>query len=258
MADILSPAALDRALISAAPATVVHLAADMNFYPSSEARLTETNVAGTRNLLDACAARFAGRKIRLVYVSSTEAVGEVCGGAASEGHPWQAWGIMESQAGRVEEARRIFAKGVEADPHSAPTLNAWARMEASNMCYAAARQLYAKATEADPTHTQSWQSCAVMEGRLRQFGEARRLFRLSVASNPTHAQAWQAWACMEFKAGGADAARDLFQKGVNAYPCHVAVWQAWADMEKKIGDWEQGPACSLPETATVDLCGRTL
>lgn len=87
MADVLSPVALDRALISAAPATVVHLAADMDFYPSSEARLTETNVAGTRNLLDACAARFAGRKIRLVYVSSTEAVGEVCGGAASEGHP---------------------------------------------------------------------------------------------------------------------------------------------------------------------------
>ena len=101
-------------------------------------------------------------------------------------------------------------------------------------------------------------SWAVMEGRLRQFGEARRLFRLSVASNPTCAQACQAWACMEFKAGDADAARDLFQKGVNADPCHVAVWQAWADMEKNIGDWEQGPACSLPETATVDLCGRTL
>lgn len=56
---------------------VVHLAADMDFFPSEPNRLVRVNVEGTRNLLRACAGEARARGIRLpfVYLSSTEAIG---------------------------------------------------------------------------------------------------------------------------------------------------------------------------------------
>jgi Tfp pilus assembly protein PilF len=73
------------------------------------------------------------------------------------------------------------------------------------------------------------------------------LEQYAVETDPQCAHAWQAWACMERRAGDIARARTLFQKGVNADPTHIPVWQAWADMEADVGEWGQGPACTLPE-----------
>lgn len=56
---------------------LIHLAADMDFFPSDVTRLIKTNVEGTRNLLEACAreAESKRRTMRFVYVSSTEVIG---------------------------------------------------------------------------------------------------------------------------------------------------------------------------------------
>lgn len=166
----------------------------------------------------------------------------------SHAYVWQAWGIMEQHLKQFDDAREKFQRGVSADPYSAPTWNAWARMEASQGNVDEARRLYKRATEADAQHSQSWQAWAVLEGRQGELESARALFKHVVTAHPTCAPAWQAWACMEYKAGHTDVARTLFQKGVNADPSHIAVWQAWADMENEIGEWWQGPACSLPST----------
>eukprot|EP00177_Eucheuma_denticulatum_P008053 GFKZ01014663.1.p1 GENE.GFKZ01014663.1~~GFKZ01014663.1.p1 ORF type:complete len:383 (-),score=42.70 GFKZ01014663.1:1613-2761(-) len=69
---------------------VIHLAAEMDFFPSDSATLIRANVDGTRNVLEACAKESArrGTKIRFVYVSSTEAVGCTDGmGKADESAP---------------------------------------------------------------------------------------------------------------------------------------------------------------------------
>lgn len=61
---------------------VVHLAAEMDFFPKDVSKVIQSNVEGTRNLLEACAreSKASGSKIRFVYVSSTEAIGPTDGG----------------------------------------------------------------------------------------------------------------------------------------------------------------------------------
>ncbi|CAN8062373.1 unnamed protein product [Agarophyton chilense] len=69
---------------------VVHLAADMDFFPKKRKKLATVNVKGTENLLNACAseAEALKRKIRFVYVSSTEAIGRTDGvSKADETYP---------------------------------------------------------------------------------------------------------------------------------------------------------------------------
>ncbi|PXF44697.1 UDP-glucose 4-epimerase [Gracilariopsis chorda] len=68
---------------------VVHLAAEMDFFPKNKENLLSVNVDGTRNLLEACAceAESSKRNIRFVYVSSTEAIGTTDGvSKADESH----------------------------------------------------------------------------------------------------------------------------------------------------------------------------
>lgn len=69
---------------------VVHLAADMNFFSKDKSALFQTNVSGTRNLLEACSREAAkrNRAMRFVYVSSTEVFGSTDGlGKAGEDAP---------------------------------------------------------------------------------------------------------------------------------------------------------------------------
>lgn len=69
---------------------VIHLAADVDFFARDVSHLMRVNVDGTRNLLEACARESSrtSRKIRFVYVSSTEAVGCTDGlGRADETAP---------------------------------------------------------------------------------------------------------------------------------------------------------------------------
>lgn len=69
---------------------LIHLAADMDFFKKDTASLMRTNVEGTRNLLEACAREMErkGKRMRFVYVSSTEAVGCTEGfGIADEDTP---------------------------------------------------------------------------------------------------------------------------------------------------------------------------
>ncbi len=42
---------------------------------------------------------------------------------------WQAWALMEKEAGNVEEARALFRKATEVNPPDAPSWQAWALME---------------------------------------------------------------------------------------------------------------------------------
>ncbi len=71
--SILDPAALDRAVSGCD--LVIHLAAYLGVYRSDTDRVTclDVNIAGTRNLLDACVAHGVGR---VVFASSSEVYGE--------------------------------------------------------------------------------------------------------------------------------------------------------------------------------------
>lgn len=170
------------------------------------------------------------------------------GAEANPRHPyiWQAWGIMEHRCKNIEAARKYFQQGVELNPNNGPTWGAWARLEAGVGNIDKARDLYNKAAKMDTRNSKSLHAWAVLEGKQGNLEMARKLFRKVVAANPTSAPAWQAWACMEEGVDNIETARELFQKGVDADPTHIAVWQAWKQMEDRLGEWDMGPACSLP------------
>ena len=67
---------------------VVHLAANMDFYPSDGKRLIEENTKATRNLLDACVheSSKSSTRTRFIFVSSTEAIGATGPEPADETH----------------------------------------------------------------------------------------------------------------------------------------------------------------------------
>ncbi|NHJ14535.1 MAG: NAD-dependent epimerase/dehydratase family protein [Candidatus Thorarchaeota archaeon] len=70
--DMLDERSLEGAV--AGQDAVIHLAAYFDFYPSDEELMFETNVQGTKNLVNAC----LGTTVeRFVYCSSTEAIGPV-------------------------------------------------------------------------------------------------------------------------------------------------------------------------------------
>lgn len=115
VADILDVSSLHDAVRGITH--VVHLAADMDFFPEDPGRLTRTNVEGTRNLLQACATEASRSKmpLRFVYISSTEAIGPVddLGRPGSEMDPCQPdcqYGISKAMA---EDVVREFSSQLQ-------------------------------------------------------------------------------------------------------------------------------------------------
>ncbi len=95
--DIRDRQAVSRTIASIAPGQVIHLAA-VHFIPYCNAHpieATEINIAGTINILDACAS--AG-SVRQVFVASTAAVYPIASGALGEEHeigPLDIYGITK-------------------------------------------------------------------------------------------------------------------------------------------------------------------
>ena len=172
---------------------------------------------------------------------------------------WQAWAVMEGQAGRdvgsidIEyTARWLFKKAAEVDPQHVHVWQAWAVMEGqagrnvgSIDTEYTARWLFKKAAEVDPQHVHVWQAWAVMEGQAgRNIGSidieysARWLFKRASDVEPQNGTVWQAWAGMEAKIWNfgriedAYTARWLLKKATDAVPDDAMTWTQWADLEK--------------------------
>lgn len=95
---------------------VIHLAAEVDFFPKHPDALIATNVEGTRNLLEACEheASGTGRRIQFIYVSSTEAIGPIahhtCPATESDRcAPDCAYGRSKALAEKVVLAKRDSA-----------------------------------------------------------------------------------------------------------------------------------------------------
>ncbi|MCH8239982.1 MAG: SIR2 family protein, partial [Proteobacteria bacterium] len=82
----------------------------------------------------------------------------------------------DRRAGRdIEHVRKLYAYSTTADPSDAPSWQAWALMEKEAGEIETARGLFEKATQADPSDAPSWQAWALMEVSLENYSEAKRL-----------------------------------------------------------------------------------
>ena len=156
----------------------------------------------------------------------------------ASGALWQAWALMEQRLGDVEEARRLFALGLQATPKNRYLWLAWAQLEAEAGAAAKARELFAAGAALNGRDAPLLQAWAVMEAGQGSLGAARALFARAARADASHQPVWQAWGVMEFRAGNADSARTLFQRGVWADPRSLdaaRLFQAWAVLEERAG-----------------------
>ncbi len=116
--------------------------------------------------------------------------------------------------GRIEEARRLFERAVQADPKNAPTLQAWALLEKEQGRIDEARRLFERAAQADPKHAPTLQAWALLEKEEGRIDEARRLFERAVQADPKHAPTLQAWALLEAQNGRPDQAEIILRRGL--------------------------------------------
>jgi tetratricopeptide (TPR) repeat protein len=87
------------------------------------------------------------------------------------GRTYQAWGIMEKEAGNKNEARELFAKAIKAGDKHAPAYQAWAILEKEEGNIDKARELFAKAVEVDDKQAPAYQACPVRRKTLAELTE---------------------------------------------------------------------------------------
>ena len=152
-------------------------------------------------------------------------------------HLYQSLGVMAAERGRVQEAREHFREGTrtEAGAQSAALWQAWAVLEAQQGHGEVARKLFQRGLQADPENRYVWLSWAVYEAQEGYIDRARRLLIKGRRLNPGDPPLLQALARLEATAGNIDLARTLFEQGSKLDPLHQANWQAWA-----LAEWKDG------------------
>jgi len=143
---------------------------------------------------------------------------------------------MERQAGRIDEAFKLLARGVRANPKNTWVLQALALLEWERGNVEQADALFGKAMALKPWDGALYQTYAVLLQKSGNVQRARDLFKQGSLLAPRHAALWQAWALMEAEAGKTAEARALFQQGVwgaGSSPKVHNLWQAWGLLEAK-------------------------
>jgi Tfp pilus assembly protein PilF len=171
---------------------------------------------------------------------------------------------MEKQLGKHEVARKLYQRGMEANPHLASLYNSWGSMERSLGKIGKARTLFETGLEKDPKSVRLHLSLAILEDvsgnteaarcilnkgisieyenahlhhalglleyKRHELGEAREQFRVAVEVDPGFTMAWLSWGRMEEELGNLQLARSRYREGCQTPGGRgsVQLWQAWA------------------------------
>lgn len=149
---------------------------------------------------------------------------------------WHAWAVLEVKEGNCDQARKLFQRGLAADPDNKYVWLSWAVFEAREGYVQRARSLLMRGCKLNPGDPPLLQALARLEAADGNMRIARTLFEQGTKLDPMHQANWQAWALAEYKAGYVDRARELFQRGVWASPrsknaCRL--FQAWGLLEER-------------------------
>jgi len=125
---------------------------------------------------------------------------------------WQAWADLERSLGRLNVARKLYRKGLEANPYLPSLL--------------------------EPGNAFLLHALGMVEYKAGDIARAREAFRAAVTANMDHTQSWLAWAQLEEAQGNIDVARSNYVLGCKSRGSRgsVQLWQAWARMEEQHTD----------------------
>lgn len=141
---------------------------------------------------------------------------------------WQAWGVLETREGNLDEARRIFQEGIwacaqltggQSGGYSCARLwQAWGVLEAKVGDYAAARRCFNRALDADKRNMAAMTAWTLMEESIGNFDDARVIFERSLRqfepSTTEKKRLWTAYEAMETRTGNQIAAQEVYRRAV--------------------------------------------
>ena len=156
---------------------------------------------------------------------------------------WAAWGYLETRAGNVSRARKLFDAAIVVDETHAAAWHKWGMLEMRQGNFLRARDLWtrgiAKCRRApQKSNTYLYCSLAVMAAELGKLGEARSWFEEGTRTNLGRASCalWHAWAMVEARIGDASAVRFLFKRALQANPRSRYAYLAWGMWERAQGN----------------------
>jgi len=159
---------------------------------------------------------------------------------------WTAWGYLETRAGNVARARKLFDAAIVVDECHAAAWQNWGLLERGQGNYLRARDLWMKGIQLcrrtpQRSNPYLYNSLACLAAELGKTEEARAWFEegTRTAEGGSSVALWQAWAVMEARQGDATAVRYLFKKALQASPKSRYAHLAWALWERKQGNRPQ-------------------
>ncbi|KAJ8605139.1 hypothetical protein CTAYLR_000470 [Chrysophaeum taylorii] len=162
----------------------------------------------------------------------------------TNGQALVASGMFEAGAGRVDAARRLFRRAVEANPRNAASYAAWAKVEEHERPRDA-RRFYAAAHAAHPSNTRALTSWARFE--LRQGNASAAVEILHKATRVRTGRGGYRGGCVDGDVfatlgeitwkhfGDARRARDAFRRAINVDASVPRAYLSWASMETRLG-----------------------
>ena len=177
------------------------------------------------------------------------------------GPAYNSYGNALLKRGNVDEARRIFDRGVQANCSDAASVyHGYAKLELSMGNVSRGRQLLQQGLEQarwqhlgmDSPHRDRTRflthTLGMLELNSNNPMEARRVFADGIERHGNASSLlWLGAALSEVQLGQEDRARPLFERAVTINPRHAQAWQAWGVMEMRAGQWE--------EAQTLFQCG---
>jgi tetratricopeptide (TPR) repeat protein len=141
---------------------------------------------------------------------------------------WQAWGVLETRYGTVEDARDIFQQGIWACAQLAGSQSggyecarlwqAWGVLEAREGNFLAARRCFSRALDADNRNVAATTAWALMEEGLGNLNDARSIFERALVQFPTGSDEkmslWRAYELMEQRTNNPKAAQQVYQRSM--------------------------------------------
>lgn len=145
-----------------------------------------------------------------------------------------AWAHIEWTSTRnAEEARRVLLRGHELHPRDASILQSLGNLEERCGRIETAKDLFARSVQARPT-APAYVSWALLEERMGNADEAVRLFERALGTDPQHGAAYNAYGMMEARRGDIARARAIYERGLVAGPS-ASVWHGYGQLELKHG-----------------------
>lgn len=121
---------------------------------------------------------------------------------------------MERQLGKHEVARKLYKRGMEANPHLASLYNSWGAMERSLGQVSKARMLFEAGLEKDPKSVRLHLSLAILEDVCGNTEAARGILAKGISIEYENAHLHHALGLLEYKRHELGEAREQFRVSV--------------------------------------------